>query len=140
MEHHLVIFDYLASLSASQSNKNFKAKQIQDDLMFSSKQSEIEVLKKIESIMVIIKDLQSMEVISANKQTTMERKQKHLMNNCIDILLKRCKVHDGPVADVKEQNKLAKNTSQNKLKKLLQQEVALQTIMHPNDTKERLQL
>ena len=74
MEHHLVTFDYLTSLSACQSNKNFKAKQIQDDLMFSSKESEIEVLKQIESIMVIIKDLQSMEVISANKQTTMERK------------------------------------------------------------------
>ena len=33
------------------------------------------------------------------------------MNNCTDILLKRCKVHGGPVADVKELNKLAKNTS-----------------------------
>ena len=64
-ERYLANFDYLALLSASHSNKNFKAKQIQDDLMFSSVKLEVKVLKKTESI---IKDLQSMEVMWTDKQ------------------------------------------------------------------------
>lgn len=59
-ERYLAKFGYLGSLSASQSNKNFKAKRIWDDLMFSSVESEAIVLKKTGSI---IKDLQSMEVM-----------------------------------------------------------------------------
>lgn len=56
----LAKFDYLGSLSASHSNKNFKAKRIGDDLMFSSVESEAIVLRKTVSI---IKDLQSMKVM-----------------------------------------------------------------------------
>lgn len=53
---------------------------------------------------------------------------------------KKCKDHGGPVTDVKELNQLVKNTSENKLKKLLRQEVALKKMMHPNDAKEKPQL
>ena len=59
-ERSLAKFGYLASLSASRSNKNFKTKQIQDDLILSSVEIDVKVLKKTESI---IKDLQSMEVM-----------------------------------------------------------------------------
>ena len=59
-ERYLAKFGYLASLSASRSNKNFKAKQIPDDLILSSVEIDVKVLKKTESI---IKDLQSMEVM-----------------------------------------------------------------------------
>ena len=59
-ERYFAKFGYLASLSASHSNKSFKAIQIQDNLLFSSVELAVEVLKKIESI---IKDFQPMEVM-----------------------------------------------------------------------------
>ena len=40
-ECYLANFGYLASISASISNKNFKAKRIRDDLMFSSVESDV---------------------------------------------------------------------------------------------------
>ena len=64
-ERHLAESVYLASLSAPHSNKNFKTKRIHDDLMFSSVELEVEVLKKTESI---FKDLESMEEMWTDKQ------------------------------------------------------------------------
>ena len=49
-ECYLGKFGFLASLSASHRNKNFKAKRIQGDLMFSLVELEVECLKKTESI------------------------------------------------------------------------------------------
>ena len=56
-ERYLATFGYLASISASRSNKNFKAKRIRDDLMFSSVESDVEASRKTESI---VKQQQSM--------------------------------------------------------------------------------
>ena len=64
-ERYLAESVYLASLSAPHSNKNFKTKRIHDDLMFSSVELEVEVLKKTESI---FKDLESMEEMWTDKQ------------------------------------------------------------------------
>ena len=64
-ELYLAKFGYLASLSASHSNKDFKSKRIQDDQMFSSVELEVEVLKKTESF---FKDWQSMQVVWTNRQ------------------------------------------------------------------------
>lgn len=91
-ERYLAKFGYLASLSASRSNKNFKAKQIPDDLILSSVEIDVKVLKKTESI---IKDLQSMKVmwteskdISGKERKSKNVKKKQPMNDEIDILLK----------------------------------------------------
>ena len=71
-ECYLAKFGYLKSISASRSNKNFKAKRIGDDLMFSSVESDVEVSRKTESI---VKQLQSMEVTwTDNQKKTVEGK------------------------------------------------------------------
>lgn len=46
--------------------------------------------------------------------------------NVLIFCWKKCKDHGGPVTDLKELNQLVKNASENKLKKLLQQEIASQ--------------
>ena len=136
---YLAKFGYLASTSASRSNKNFKTKRIRDDLMFSS--VEFEVSRKTESI---VKQLQSMEVTWTENQKKHWKekilknlKNRQHMNDLIDILLKKCKEHGGPVTDMTDLNKCMKESPKKYLKRFLQQEISLQKLLHQNDVKER---
>ena len=122
-ERYLAKFGYLASISASRSNKNFEAKRVHNDLMFSSVESDIEVSRKTESI---VKQLQSMEVTWTENQKKQWKEKisknlqnKQLINDLIDILLKKYKEHGGPVTDMTDLNKLMKQSPKKDLKRFL---------------------
>lgn len=111
-ELYLAKFGYLAS-SASHSHKNCQAKGIQDDQMFSSVELKVEVLKKTkhyQGFAVNVVDL------DRQRKTTLERKKirefeeeaayERLHWYSAKKKKKKCKDHGGPIADIKELNKL----------------------------------
>ena len=104
-ERYFAKFGYLASLSASHSNKSFKAVQIQDDLLFSSVELAVEVLKKIESI---IKDFSTNggDVDRQTKRRVGRKNIRELEKEAAYERVKKCKDHGGPITDIKDLNKL----------------------------------
>ena len=57
-ERYLAKFGYLASVSASKSNKFFKAKRIRDDLMFNEASTEENVKKSTRQITKVLNEIE----------------------------------------------------------------------------------
>ena len=138
-KRYLAKFRYLASISASKSNKFFKAKRIHNDLMFNRQMTNEEDVSK--STRRITKVLNEMEInwtedqkqIWRNKVEESMKKARPLKN----ILLRNCKSHGGSFANLKE---LKITADEKKLKKDLHQEIGFQKILHPVDVLERSHL
>ena len=67
-------------------------------------------------------------------------KKKQRDKEYIDILLRKCKDHGGPITEIAELKHIVKKNTEPELKKILRKEVALQKMIHPNDSKERPEL
>ena len=102
----------LAAQSAAHLNKNFKAKRMRDDLVFV-KESDLQSSHFTAAERKVFKELDKMETVWTEKQKR-EYKQKltNMMsknerrNDFINLLLKKCKSHNGPIADESEFHKL----------------------------------
>ena len=111
-EKYLAKFGYLAALSAQHSNRLFKAKRIQDDLMLTEKYvDEVE-----RSTIGILKQLDLMEITWDEKHK--EKKKQRLRENIkkrarakefVDQLLVKCKQHEGTLTSVHECRALVSN-------------------------------
>ena len=141
-ERYLAKFGYLASISAARSNKFFKAQRIRDDLMFNVTEKNEEDVKK--SCFKIIKSLQEMEVewTKSQKEVSKKRvqeslKKKQHKNDYADVILQRCKQHNGPITNTKELKDFVKKTSNNETRKHRRNEIIFQRLIHPIDAKER---
>ena len=107
-ERYLSRFGYLASVSAAKSNKFFKASRIRDDMMFQTtmedkKESMTKATKRI------VKRLNEMEVDwTKDQKNAWKEKVEAGMNKKArtleykDILLQKCKEHQGPFVKVSE--------------------------------------
>ena len=107
-ERYLACFGHLASVSTSISNKFFKAKRIRDDMMFTSTAADIQNATETTSRRVI-KKLNQMEVDWSAKQRAEWKSKieagaikKARSLEYRDILLRKCKEHNGPFATAKE--------------------------------------
>ena len=107
-ERYLARFGHLASVSASRSNKFFKAKRIRDDMMFTSTAADIQNATETTSRRVI-KKLNQMEVDWTAKQRAEWKSKieagaikKARSLEYRDILLRKCKEHNGPFVTAKE--------------------------------------
>ena len=145
-ERYLTHFGYLASVSAAKSNRFFKANRIRDDMMFqSSLYTEEEVSRATKRI---IKNLNEMEVDWTKEQwkawkikveAGMNKKARALEYK--DLLLAKCKEHQGPFVNVKEANASVKKTPEEALlKRSVRQEIWFQKLLHPVDARERSHL
>lgn len=139
-ERYLAKFGYLASQSASHSNKLFKGKRIKDDLMLLQESEETRVANSMRSVM---KRLDEMELSWSGKQKG--KKKERLMENLrkkmrgkdfVDLLLKKCKEHNGPVTSIEELQNLVKENSTN-LKSYLRLEIQYQRETHQRDAEVR---
>ena len=140
-EPYLAKFGYLASISASRSNKFFKAKRTRDDLMFTVG-GEGETTKAATNH--IIKALEHLEVewTDEQKKKWKEKISKNIKKKAHqeiykDILLMKCKDHGGPITSVDELNLLLTGRTGDDLRKCLHQEVGLRKAMRPFDAKEQ---
>lgn len=146
-ERYLARFGSLAAVSAARSNKFFKATRIRDDLMFEKHIVKDEEVINKES-KKIIEELKKMELdwTDSQKQRLKEKyrnsAQKNVrMTQYMDILVKKCKDHGGPLITIKEIQDLVKKISDpKKLKSCLRAEVGFQKAIHPFDAKERSHL
>jgi hypothetical protein len=140
VERYLGKFGYLASISAARSNKNFKAKRIRDDLMFTKEDSDEEVLRSTNEVIKTLKDMEVKWCDDQNKKLREKIianiRKKANMDKYKDILLQKCKDHNGPIVSTKDLKHLIKQSG-DELKKFLRQEVAFKKVMHPLDARER---
>ena len=108
LAQHRGKFGYLASISTCHSNKNFKAKRIRDDLLFIGAEihSDEEVLKSTNKIIQSLKDMEvkwtEQQREAMNQKLAENLKKRAGMDNYREILLQRCKKHEGSVVTVSE--------------------------------------
>lgn len=145
-ERHLAKFGYLASQSAARSNRFFKAQRIRDDMVFSSTPSTTETEKV--STKVLLQTAKALDVMEkkwtaaqkAKKKEkikhNIEKRQRH--NDYIDVVLKKCKTHGGPLTSSEEmQTFLSQYSGDKNMKSYLRQEVQYQKLTHPRDSDAR---
>ena len=136
-ERDLASFGYLASLSAKRSNRFFKAKRIQDDLMFWAG-NDNNLVHKDHNTMKILDDMEASWDLS-QKEKQKGKLQSNILkkirsNNAVDALLIKCKEHGGPVTTMLDVHKLSDNKS------YLRREIQYQRVTHPRDASERPEL
>lgn len=148
-ERYMAKVGNLAGQSAAHSNKFFKAKRMRDDLLFIK-----ESLSSTNSAgfsaaqRKIFKALDSMEMNwSAEQRSKYKNKLKLLCTNnekrkqFVDILLQKCKEHNGPLTNENELNDLVKSFNNIKLlKSALRIELQYQKAIHVRDAQERPEL
>ena len=145
-ERYLSRFGGLASLSAAKSNRFYKAKRIRDDMMFETRMNQYE--KDVsKSTKDVIDQLKKME-----KEWTKQQKErlKQKIKDAVakrarksqykEILLKKCKLHGGPVTSAEEVRNLVIRIDDNDLKSCLRAEIGFQKALHPFDAQERSHL
>ena len=143
-ERYLGRFGYIAAQSAAQSNKNFKGKRIRDDLMTIQ---ETDDQPRIDRAMIsVIKELDEMEIVWTEQQKKKQReklldnlKKKKKSIEFVDIVLKKCKEHHGPVTSVQELKQLVQKKSPN-LKSQLRLEIQYHRETHRLDAEVRSDL
>lgn len=146
-ERYLAKFGILASESARHSNKFFKGKRIRDDLMFSNDDNNSQVKITTQTLQKVFKELDMLEISWSLKQKEQAKtkiaesmaKAKRA-NEQVDILLKKCKDHNGPITSIKELNVFLKSVKTKDMKKFLRQEIQFQKITHKRDSIERPEL
>ena len=110
--------------------------------MFVTVEKKEEDIKK--SLCQIMKSLKSMELFwTTGQEQELKRRVKENMRNKQrakaygDLILKRCKQHNGPITNLKELQTFVKKTPKEDLRKNLRNEIIFQRVMHPIDAKER---
>ena len=144
-ERYLAKFGYLVSVSASKSNKFFKAKRIQDDMMFNVNLTvgEEEVTKLTKRVTKILKEMELQW--TASQKHVWKTKVKEAMNKKVrnleykDLLLRKCKQHGGPFVNLSEVRDFVNQQKDDskQLRTHLRQEIGFQKLLHPVDAKER---
>ena len=74
------------------------------------------------------------------KRVEENMKKKEHANAYGDLILKRCKQHNGHITNVKELQVFVKKTPKDNLNKHLRNEIIFQRVMHPINAKERSHL
>ena len=75
------------------------------------------------------------QILKLKIQDSMLKKQR--ANDFIDVILKKCKEHGGPVTSISELNQLCLKYNDNDIKKYLRQEIQYQKAAHRRDSQER---
>lgn len=138
-ERYLAHFGALASQSAKHSNRLFKAKRIRDDLtlfteedpQYDNKKAYYKILDEMERSWTE----KQKQALKLKIQDSMLKKQR--ANDFIDVILKKCKEHGGPVTSISELNQLCLKYNDNDIKKYLRQEIQYQNAAHRRDSQER---
>ena len=139
-ECYLATFGYIASNSASHLNKRFKAKRIRDDLMFKKKDT-LTVSISNNAFQEVFQVLDEMEDTWTEDQ---KKAQKDRLKAAMEkgrregefhgIVLRKCKLHDGPLTSVNELQTFLKTQKENKgKKKLLRLEIQYQRLSYQRE-------
>lgn len=140
----------LAGQSAAHSNRFFKAKRMRDDLMFSTKPNDFspEESSWSSAKRQIFKRLDAMESVWTSEQRELYKqkliKAKIDEDNSLkvpDILLAKCKKHNGPVTNMNELHQLIANIPKEKeLISALRLEIQYRKAVYPKDAERRSEL
>ena len=143
-ERYLARFGGLASVSAAKSNRFYKAKSIRDDLMFETKMTNDKKIDVTASTTKIINQLKNMERdwTAIQKQRLRDKiaarvNKRAKKSQFKDILVKRCKKHNGPTTSSEDVHDLVNRIADDvKLKSCLRAEIGFQKCFHPFDAKD----
>jgi hypothetical protein len=144
-ERYFSEFDRLATVSAANRNRFFKANRIRDDLMFvstmdeqtdRSPESSKKILKKLDEMELTWSTLQRQEW-RARVEHSMQKKARSM--EYMDLLLAKCKEHMGPFVNSGEVKAFLTRCAEDEkaLKSSLRQEIGFQKCLHPVDARER---
>ena len=139
-ERYLASFGHIAASSAAHSNKKFKAKRVRDDLLFRKEDVEDKTIKERTNKRVF-EILDTMEETWTVNQKEYEREvlKKRLakgkrQREFLATILRKCKIHGGPMTSLSELEAFMQDNKENKeKKKLLRLEIQYQKLTHKAD-------
>ena len=134
-------FGLIASESARHSNKKIKGKRIRDDLMFNK--GEEEASRSLNTYRQVFKILDGMENDWTHDQKLVKKEKLRAemekgkrTGEFLGMVLRKCKLHDGPLTSINELEEFLKRENGDK-KKLLRVEIQFQRLTNSRDFQER---
>jgi len=134
-ERYLATFGALASMSARDCNRFFKAKRIRDDLTLNS-EHHADNPPDTKTFAALTKWSRSGMLIRRFCRKLGSKIHRPKVRDIADVILKKCKEHGGPVTDIRELNRMTSKFNEHETKKFLRQEIQFQKAMHSQGSQE----